>query len=80
MSTRDTVLDAIRTVAPELDDDELGDDAHLQQDLDLDSMDFLDVVAELTEGTGVEIPESDYDQLATIGDCVAYLERRTTAA
>lgn len=80
MSTRDTVLDAIRTVAPELGDAELTDDAHLQQDLDLDSMDFLDVVGELTDRTGVEIPESDYDQLATIGDCAAYLERRAAAA
>lgn len=79
MSARDIVLDAIRLVAPELDASELTDDAHLQQDLDLDSMDVLDVVTELAERTGVAIPETDYDQLATIGDCAAYLERRVVA-
>lgn len=77
MSTRDTVLDAIRAVAPELSDDELTDDAHLQQDLDLDSMDFLDVVTELSRRTGTTIPESDYGELRTIAACAAYLERRT---
>ena len=76
MSARDTVIEAIRAIAPELDASELTDDAHLQQDLDLDSMDVLDVVTELAERTGVAIPESDYDQLATIGDCTAYLERQ----
>ena len=80
MSTRATVLDAIRAVAPELDDAELTDDAHLQRDLDLDSMDFLDVVTEMGERADVSIPESDYGELATIGDCAAYLERRTAAA
>lgn len=76
MSARDTVIEAIRTIAPELDDSELTDDAHLQQDLDLDSMDVLDVVTEFVNRTGVAIPESDYGELATIGDCVAYLDRR----
>lgn len=80
MSTRDTVTEAIRAVAPELGDAELTDEAHLQQDLDLDSMDFLDVMTELSERTGLDIPESDYEQLATVGDCAAYLERRTAPA
>lgn len=76
MTTRTTVIEAIRAVAPELDEAELTDGAHLQQDLDLDSMDFLDVVTALSERTGIEIPEADYPQLATVGDCAAYLERR----
>lgn len=80
MTSRTTVIEAIRAVAPELDAAALTDGAHLQQDLDLDSMDFLDVVTELGERAGIEIPESDYPQLATIGDCTAYLEQRTAPA
>jgi acyl carrier protein len=79
-TTRETVIAAIRAVAPELDADDLTDDARLQEDLDLDSMDFLDVVTGLSERTGVDIPERDYPELATIGDCVAYLERHTATA
>lgn len=79
MNPRDIVIDAIRAVAPELSDDELTDDAHLQQDLDLDSMDVLDVVTEISQQTGVEIPESDYGELHTIGSCAAYVGRRVAA-
>lgn len=75
MNTRDTVIEAIRTIAPELDDSELTDDARLQQDLDLDSMDVLDVVTELGRRTGVAIPETDYPRLTTIGGCTTYLEQ-----
>lgn len=80
MSARDTVTGAIRAIAPELDDADLTDDAHLQQDLDLDSMDFLDVVTELCQRTGLAIPEADYPQLATVGACTAYVEQHATAA
>lgn len=72
-ATYTTVLDAIRSVAPEVDEAELLPEARLQEDLDLDSMDFLDVVTELAVRTGVEIPERDYPLLATIQGCADYL-------
>ena len=74
------VTAAITSVAPELDDSELVADARLQEDLGLDSMDFLDVMAELNQRTGIELPERDYPQLATVGGCVAYLERHGVPA
>lgn len=67
------VVEAIRSVAPEVDEGDLVPGARLQEDLDLDSMDFLDVVTELAVRTGVEIPERDYPQLATVQGCVDYL-------
>lgn len=79
-TTRETVVAAILAVAPELDADDLTDDARLQEDLDLDSMDFLDVVTGLAERTGVDIPERDYPELATIGGAAAYLERHAATA
>lgn len=71
-----TVVGAIRAVAPEADVEHLAPDAELQDELDLDSMDFLNVVTELTERLGVDIPERDYDQLRTLHGAVDYLEGR----
>ena len=70
------VREAILTIAPELERDELTDDARLQEDLDLDSMDVLDVVTELSRRAGIDIPERDHGRLVTVGDCVAYLDER----
>jgi len=44
--------------------------------LELDSMDFLDIVMELRKRYGIEIPEEDYPKLATLNSCVDYLEPR----
>ena len=46
----------------------------LRDQLDLDSMDFLDIVMELRKRYGVEVPEEDYKELATLSGCVRYLE------
>ena len=48
----------------------------LREQLDLDSMDFLNVIAALNERTGVDVPEADYPQLATIGSAADYLATR----
>ncbi len=58
----------------------LPGDADLREELDLDSMDFLNFVIALSEGTGVEVPEADYAHLATVEDCVAYLDRHAPAS
>ena len=56
---------AITGVAPEADLDALGLDDDLQAELDLDSMDFLNVLIALEGLTGVTIPESDYRDVRT---------------
>jgi acyl carrier protein len=60
-------------VAPDLDPEAIGDEDHLQDDLGLDSMDFLNLVAALHRRFGLPIPEADYPRLATPGRAVAYL-------
>jgi acyl carrier protein len=60
-------------IAPEADLKALSDKATLRDELDLDSMDFLNFVAGLHKRTGVDIPETDYPHLATLGGIVAYL-------
>lgn len=76
--TRNEISDAVVGIIQEiLPDEECGDlDAQtsLRDQLDLDSMDFLDIVMELRKQYGVEVPEDDYPQLATLQSCVDYLE------
>jgi acyl carrier protein len=73
---RNVVLQALSDVAPELEPGSLDPRAELRSQLDLDSMDFLNFVLGLHKALGVDIPEADYRQLATLDGCVAYLAAR----
>jgi acyl carrier protein len=54
-------------------DGDIGDDDHIQDDLDLDSMDVLNLVTALHERLGVDIPEADYPEISTARKAAAYL-------
>jgi acyl carrier protein len=64
----------LRKIAPEVDLDEVDPAAPLQEAVDLDSMDFLNLVTALHEETGLEIPERDYPLLSTVDGFVQYVE------
>ena len=70
-----TARDAITRVAPDVDVALLEGDVELRGELDLDSMDFLNVMIALAETTGIEIPERDYPEVATFNGLVGYLSR-----
>lgn len=63
----------LTAVAPDIDAETLRDNDHLQDDLGLDSMDFLNLVSALHKRLGLPIPEADYARLATPALAVAYL-------
>ncbi len=67
------VLATLRTIAPEVEADEIVPDRPLRDQVDLDSMDWLHVIVGLHQRFGVEIPEADYARLATLDAIVAYL-------
>ena len=67
------ILDIIATVAPDADLSDLKDDVRLRDQLDLDSMDFLDIVMELRKRYRIEVPKEDYQQLASLDSCASYL-------
>jgi acyl carrier protein len=71
---RDVVLRAIRRVAPEFEPDEIDPAVSLRDQLDIDSMDFLNIVIGIDKELGVEIPEQDYPLVTTLGGCVSYIE------
>ncbi len=67
------IIDIINTIAPDEETDDLKHDVRLRDQLDLDSMDFLDIVMELRKRYGIEVPEEDYPKLASLDSCVEYL-------
>ena len=72
---RQAIAEVIAGIAPEADLSTVGDDEDLRDALDLDSMDFLNVLIALHERTGVMIPEADSGKLRTLRGIVAYLRR-----
>lgn len=70
---REEVLDILSNITPDDDLSELVDDKPFREQLELDSMDFLDIVMELRKRYRVQIPEEDYGQLVSMGSTVTYL-------
>lgn len=78
--TRDEIrcafLEELTRIAPDIDPATVSDSDRLAEDLELDSMDILNLVTALHDRLGVSIPETDYPRLATPAGAVAYLSRR----
>jgi acyl carrier protein len=70
---RSAVMAEIRQIAPELEEGELKPDRPLRDQVDLDSMDWLNFILALHERFKVEIPEADYKKLGTLQEIVTYL-------
>ena len=67
------VIEIIADIAPDEDLSDVKPEVRLRDQLDLDSMDFLDIVMELRKRYGIEVPEEDYPQLETLDSCADYL-------
>jgi acyl carrier protein len=67
------ILEIIGEIAPDEDLSNVKPDLRLRDQLDLDSMDFLDIVMELRKQHGIEVPETDYQELASLDSCADYL-------
>ncbi len=73
------VIDIISDIAPDEDLSNLKAEVRLRDQLQLDSMDFLDIVMELRKRHGIEVPEADYMQLASLESCANYLTPKFAA-
>jgi acyl carrier protein len=76
IAIRAAVLHALGGIAPEADLDQLRPDISFREQLDIDSMDFLNFVIALHKQLGVSIPEKDYPKLLTLRGCLDYLTSR----
>ncbi len=73
---KNVVLEIIMEIDEDANIDDLKPEQALRDQLDLDSMDFLDIVMELRKRYKIQIPEADYPQLASLESCVNYLMPR----
>ena len=70
---RETIIDILSDIAPDEDLSDLQDEVPFREQLELDSMDFLDIVMELRKRHRIQIPEEDYGNLASMNTTVTYL-------
>lgn len=71
-----TVVSTLRSIAPEVEEGDLVRDRPLREQVDLDSMDWLNFLIGLHQKLKVDIPESDYRTLRTLNDLLAYLQQK----
>ena len=71
---REEILDILESIAPDEDLSTLDDAVNFRDQLELDSMEFLDIVMELRKRHRIQIPEDDYVELASMNSTVTYLE------
>jgi acyl carrier protein len=77
---RGQVLSVLSTIAPEVDADDIRDDLLLRDQVDLDSMDWLNFLIGIHKRLKVDIPESDYASLRTLTDVVRHVNEHISAA
>ena len=75
IEAKSLIIDVLSGIAPEADYAALPGKAQLRDELDLDSMDFLNFITALHERTKIDIPEADYPKLFTLDGAVGYLCR-----
>jgi acyl carrier protein len=71
---REVIIGILERIAPDEDLSNLDDSVPFREQMELDSMDFLDIVMELRKQYRVQIPESEYEHLITMESTVNYLE------
>lgn len=76
VGARAAVVETIRQIAPEVDFGGIDADRALRDQIDLDSMDWLNVIVGLHQRLGIDIPERDYGKLVTLNGIVAYVTQR----
>lgn len=73
---RQTIVAALERIAPEVDAATLNPDTPLRDQIDLDSVDYLNFVIDLHKQLSVDIPEVDYGKLTSVNAAVDYLAAR----
>jgi acyl carrier protein len=71
---RAMILEVIHEIVPDEDLSNLKGDVRIRDQIEMDSMDFLDILMELRKRYGIKVPEEEYMKLSTLNGCVAYLE------
>ena len=73
---RECVIKALREIAPEIEPSNIKPDLSMRDQLDIDSVDFLNFIIGLHKAFNVEIPETDYPSLYSLDGCIDYFAER----
>jgi acyl carrier protein len=79
LELRDLLIEVLSDIAPETDPAALDPSEDLRDELDLDSMDELNMITRVSERLGIDVPEQDYPQMRTLDGAARYLAGRTGA-
>jgi acyl carrier protein len=74
LEPREALINHLGRIAPEIDIDTIDTKADLRDECDIDSMDFLNLITALGLEFSCPMPESDYDQMRSFDDMLAYLK------
>ena len=84
MTTSDPIREAlmalVHRIAPEADPAALAGNRPIREQIDIDSMDSLNLLDGIADTFGIGVPETDYGRLQTLDDMVAYVAERRGAA
>ncbi|MDX9873865.1 MAG: acyl carrier protein [Spongiibacteraceae bacterium] len=82
MQTRDEIYDVLRSAIVELfelEPEQVTLEANLYQDLEIDSIDAVDLIDYIRRKTGKKLAAEDFKAVRTVGDVVAAVHRMTLA-
>jgi acyl carrier protein len=68
---------SILRVAPEAEIDTLDPDISFRDQIEIDSVDFLQFVLDLEKKLGISIPDVDYPKLSSLNGCLSYIENKS---
>ena len=73
---REQIIKTILSVAPEIEFETVNPDLPLRDQVDIDSMDFINIIVGIHKTLGIDIPESDYARLSTLNSFVDYINEK----
>lgn len=76
------MLEKIREILQEqlnIDPEDVTENSSFRDDLGVDSLDLFELLMNLEEEYGFEVPSEDMDDLRTVGDVIDYLQRNGIA-
>jgi len=73
MTPRERILGLLTSVAPDIEASEVIPGIDFREQFDFDSMDLLSFAIAVSREFGIEVPETDYGELASLERCEAYV-------
>jgi len=73
------IIEAIQSVAPEIEKSDIDGDEDIREECDLDSMDFINYLEALQSSTGIAIREDDYPNLTTFNHATTFIKVKSKA-